>query len=116
MEDSGQTKVVNKGIAGGKGNTREMPGSPNARTPIEHEARKWLIRMDGDAPLTDADKAALREWMNRSPLHRSELARLARFWNQANILTELVGNLESERRASGLRRAVSWKVTILMVA
>src|SRR5689334_9558390 len=62
-----------------------------ARTSIEHEARTWLIRMDGDEPLTESDKHSLREWMARSPVHRSELTRLTKFWNDANILVELTG-------------------------
>ena len=62
-----------------------------ARKPIEHEARKWLIRMDGDEPLTEAERHSLREWMARSPAHRAELTRLTKFWNNANILTELTG-------------------------
>lgn len=70
---------------------------PGARTSIQRQARKWLIRMDGDERLTRAEKEDLREWMSRSALHRKELVRLARFWNQANILTELVGCFGSKR-------------------
>ena len=62
-----------------------------ARTSIEHEARKWLIRMDGDEPLTEAEKHSLREWMARSQAHRAELTRLTKFWEDANILTTLTG-------------------------
>ena len=57
-----------------------------ARASIEHEARKWLIRIDSEEPLTDAEKHAWTEWLDRSPLHREEFARLTRFWNEANIL------------------------------
>jgi ferric-dicitrate binding protein FerR (iron transport regulator) len=60
-----------------------------ARNSIEHQARKWLIRMDGDEPLSNTEKEALREWMRRSASHRGELTRVARFWDRANILTEL---------------------------
>jgi ferric-dicitrate binding protein FerR (iron transport regulator) len=73
-------------------------GEPGARTSLQRQARKWLIRMDGDERLTEAEKEALREWMSRSALHRKELVRLAKFWGQANILTELVGCFESKRR------------------
>ena len=51
--------------------------------------------MDGDEPLTESDKDSLREWMARSPAHRSELTRLAKFWSDANILTELCGEQHS---------------------
>ena len=75
-----------------------------AWTSIQRQARKWLVRMDGDEPLAKAEKAALREWISRSALHRKELARLAEFWNQANILTELVGCFECKRRKHERRR------------
>jgi ferric-dicitrate binding protein FerR (iron transport regulator) len=73
-------------------------GEPGAWTLIQRQARKWLVRMDGDKRLTEAEKEALREWMSRSARHRKELVRLAKFWNQANILTGLVGCFESRRR------------------
>jgi transmembrane sensor len=88
----------------------------NARTAIEHEARKWLIRMDGDEPLTDTERAALKDWMSRSKLHRSELVRLCNFWSGANILTDLVGSLESARRQRKEHRSLGWRPTILMAA
>jgi transmembrane sensor len=87
-----------------------------ARTSIEYEARRWLIRMDGDEPLTDTENAALREWMNRSTLHRNELARLGKFWIKANILSELVGGVEFERREHESRRGTSLQRTTLMTA
>jgi transmembrane sensor len=85
-----------------------------ARSSIERQARNWLIRMDGDEPLTEAGKKALKEWMGRSALHRAELVRLARFWNQANILTELVAGVESKRGERKRRRGPSWGLTILI--
>ena len=88
----------------------------DARTSIEQQAAKWLIRMDGDEPLTDLEKEALREWMGRSPLHRRELTRLARFWKEANILTELVGAIESEVRVRKRRRRIARIRTILVAA
>ena len=59
------------------------------RSAIAAEAREWLIRLDGDTPLSDEETAALREWAGRSPAHRQELKRVSRFWENANILTEL---------------------------
>ena len=60
-----------------------------AAASIEDQAREWLVRMDGDKPLSAAERQALQEWMARSTAHRSELVRIAKFWKQANILTEL---------------------------
>ena len=75
-----------------------------ARISIERQAQEWLIRMDGDKPLSISEKLALREWMNRSALHREEFIRIARFWNQANVLTELAVYLESLAREPSRRR------------
>ena len=80
-----------------------------ARTSIERQAQEWLIRMDGDEPLSTSERDALREWMSRSSAHGDELIRVARFWNQANVLTELAVFKESlarERNRRRMRRAV----------
>ena len=85
------------------GNIVEFGG----RTSIERQAQEWLIRMDGDEPLNASEKESFRGWMNRSPAHREELIRIARFWNQANVLTELAASLEplaQERRSRLMRR------------
>lgn len=74
-----------------------------AKTTGERQAREWLIRLDGDAPLTGEELAALREWMARNPAHGEELRRLSRFWKQANILTELavpLGRKDTVRRSA----------------
>jgi transmembrane sensor len=84
-----------------------------ARTSIERQAREWLIRMDKDEPLSDAELAGLREWMARSPMHRQELRRLAKFWEQANVLTELAVALEPVgRRRSGIRAILAASVIV----
>ena len=61
----------------------------SAQASIQQQAREWLIRMDGDAPLSADEVAALRKWAARSPAHQAELQRIAMFWNRANVLTEL---------------------------
>jgi transmembrane sensor len=60
-----------------------------ARVTVERQAREWLIRLDGDRPLTKAEHEELRQWMDHHPSHREELKRIASFWHQANVLTEL---------------------------
>ena len=87
----------------------------DGRVAIEREARKWLIRMDADKRLSGAEREALREWVGRSALHRNELARLSRFWSQANILTELIAGLECDRTGCGTHRRASWMRAILVV-
>lgn len=61
---------------------------------IEQEAADWLIKLDGDAPLSEAELASLKQWMARSPAHRKELLELNQFW-QNNVLTELMVPLTS---------------------
>ena len=86
-----------------------------ARTSIERQAREWLVRMDGDEPLTEAEVEALREWMRRSVLHREELARICTFWGQANVLTELAVCLESAtQKRSG--RSARWATAVALAA
>jgi transmembrane sensor len=59
------------------------------RTAIEEEAGAWLVKLDGDnAPSAD-ELASLREWLERSPVHREQLGSLAELWDEMNVLTEL---------------------------
>ncbi len=80
-----------------------------ARTSVERQAREWLIRMDGDEPLSEAEIQALREWTRRSVLHREELQRICKFWRKANVLAELAVCLESatQRRRNNRGRWVA---------
>jgi transmembrane sensor len=66
------------------------------RKTMEAEARRWLVKLDGDDEPGAKDIAELREWVARSPLHRQELLRISAFWDDANILTELSIPLHSK--------------------
>jgi len=111
--------VVN-GVRFGKRSSTES----SARKSIERQARKWLVRMDGDEPLADWERKALQEWMSRSAFHAGELTRLARLWNRGNVMTELLGGLESQRRerkdtskrAQKKAISTSWTRATLMTA
>ena len=71
--------------------------------------------MDGDEPLTEAEKGSLREWMGRSAIHRSELLRLAKFWDNANVLTELTGTtLVVDPQAGRNSPASGWIPRVLL--
>ena len=83
--------------------TFEHPGT------IEQEAREWLIRLDGDAPLSAQEVAALHAWSERSPAHREELLRITAFWNEANIMTELAIPLYSNAK-KGWGRLGAWQL------
>jgi transmembrane sensor len=76
---------------------------PSVQASIQQQAREWLIRMDGDAPLSAEEYAALRKWASRSPAHQAELQRIAIFWNRANILTELAVPLKRRAAAASIR-------------
>lgn len=73
------------------------------RVSVQQRAREWLIRLDGDDPLTDTERHDLRAWMSQNPSHREELTRLAKYWDQANVLTEL---------AVPLRRTATQQVAV----
>lgn len=88
------------------------------RGAIEDEAREWLIRLDGDTPLSNDEIAALREWAGRSPAHRRELKRISKFWDNANILTELAIPLHgnpAQGSFAGYRLAATAAVFLLAI-
>lgn len=58
------------------------------REVIEQEALEWLIKLDRDTPPSAEMRAALTEWMARSPAHTRELESLGAFWADLS-LTEL---------------------------
>ncbi len=71
------------------------------RKGIEEEAGAWLIKLDGDCAPSAEELASLREWLERSPVHREQLGSLADFWGKMNVLTELAVPLgQPERRAN----------------
>ena len=67
---------------------------------IEIEASDWLAQMDGDQKLSQQELASLKQWMNRSPAHRVEINRQIKFWQQANVLTELAFPLPHKKNQS----------------
>ncbi|PHR59916.1 MAG: hypothetical protein COA43_08080 [Robiginitomaculum sp.] len=85
--------------------------SEAARQLIEDEAGVWLIKLDGDEALSMEGRADLEAWLKRSPLHKKELSRQAREWEQMNVLTELsvpLGAREGKRHARPFFRKLSF--------
>src|SRR5690242_13378646 len=68
------------------------------REAVEAQAREWLIRLDGDTPLTPAERESLQRWASQSAAHREELLRIAAFWSEADLLAELA---TQQRRPHG---------------
>ena len=67
---------------------------------IKEESARWLIRLDGDDPLSAQEEEELRAWLNRSDAHREQLHKLAGLWGKMNVLTELAVPLGSVSRRS----------------
>jgi len=70
------------------------------RNAIAEEAGVWLIKLDGDQVPSAEELDDLREWLERSPVHREELNSLATFWDKMNVLTELAVPLEKPQTQS----------------
>lgn len=64
------------------------------RKASEEEAAAWLVKLDGDREPSAEELQSLREWLERSPVHREQLSSLADFWGKMNVLTELAVPLE----------------------
>lgn len=60
---------------------------PDLRT-IEAEASAWIARLDCD-DACEEDRAAFREWRNRSAQHQEIAARLSSVWSELYVLKEL---------------------------
>lgn len=79
---------------------------------VQSEAEAWIVKLDGAESLTDTDRAALREWLSRSPLHRQALEQANRFWGN-NILAELA--MPEQSKVSGWGRS-AWAASLAAVA
>src|SRR5690606_604872 len=77
------------------------------RSTIHQQAAEWLIRLDGDDPLTSEEREQLRLWLAASPAHREQLRRLAELWSNMNVLTELAVPLD--RGAFRLAKVRFWR-------
>ena len=82
---------------------------PDRRT-VEAEAGAWLIRLDGDEALSADEREELETWLALSPAHGKELRDLARFWDRANVLTELAIPLDKPRQEARHLRAEGMRV------
>lgn len=83
---------------------------------IREESARWLIRLDGDDPLSAQEEEELRAWLNRSDAHREQLHKLAGLWGKMNVLTELAVPLGSVSRRSPVLRATWLAASTAVVA
>lgn len=77
---------------------------------IEQEAVAWVSRMDYDDALTKIEQEDLREWINRSPLHRTTLHEMAGQWEELNVLTELAVPLSHPTPSKPSNTARYWRL------
>ncbi|NIB38117.1 FecR family protein [Pseudomaricurvus alkylphenolicus] len=88
-----------------------------AKDTINEEAAAWLIRLDGDEPLSAGDREEMQAWMARSTQHRDKLAELARLWGKLNVLTELSVPMATpaSKRQSRIRSVLPVAASVLLV-
>lgn len=89
---------------------------------VNQEACAWIAKMHDNSPLPPEQEAALRQWLRQSPAHKQELKRMAKRWEEMNVLTELavpVGAQENKRSSqwvwpSGLAAAALLFVVVVL--
>lgn len=89
------------------------------RSTIAQQAAAWLIRLDGEEPLTPHERRELEQWMASSPAHRERLVGMAELWGSMNVLTELAVPLdryERRPRISRYRRPLQGIAAAIVVA
>lgn len=74
----------------------------HAKKSNRDEAIAWMARLDSDKGLTDAEDAALREWLQGSMANRKAMHELAGMWDKANVLTELAVPLSASSQAASV--------------
>ena len=57
---------------------------------IEQQAADWLLRLDTEQGPSRADIAELRDWLKRSPGHKTEFQRLTQYWLCTNLPADLI--------------------------
>ena len=84
---------------------------------IEAEAAAWVARFDA-GEVSAKDQAAFQEWLNRSALHRDDIADFGKLWSEFDTLGSLTDKAESPQGASvrdsqptTLKRARPWLAT-----
>lgn len=67
------------------------------RNAVNDEACEWLVRLDGEKPLSGDELRELVAWLKRSPAHRDALERHARLWDRMDTLAVLAVPLGRSR-------------------
>jgi transmembrane sensor len=74
---------------------------------INREACEWIAKLhDGDP--SPQELSALEAWMKQSPEHSAELRRMAKRWDELNVLTELAVSVEVSSANRISKRLFFW--------
>lgn len=60
---------------------------------INQEACDWVAKINTAEP-TAAEAELLKQWINQSPAHEAEIKKMAKLWDELNILTELAVSVD----------------------
>ncbi len=94
---------------------------------LKSQAWDWVIRLDGDEPLSDAEKAEFKAWLSSDPNRIDEIYRLNSRWHQVFLteladLTELkstpvkpVSNRQQSRLSQALNPAAGFAFICLLI-
>ena len=82
-----------------------MSDTHSNNSDLAQEACAWIAQIESES-MTACDHIAFEEWLDRSPAHRAELLRFARFSNDLNLLTEMA---EPLREAANKKRQLAVK-------
>lgn len=88
----------------------------NQRRQIRREAEDWIILLDRGEKFTDQDKASLREWMARSPVHIQELKSANRFWQNQELTCLMVPMASSATSSFSITRMSAYAACLLLGA
>ena len=74
---------------------------------VEAEAAGWIARLDRGG-LSEDDRLALREWLDRSPEHYESLSRFAAIWKELDGLADILGETGAPVPACEAERKQRW--------
>ena len=62
---------------------------PSTAAEIKEAACEWLIKLDGDEPITPTQMEELQQWVQGNPAHRQALERVSVLWDRMDVLAQL---------------------------
>ena len=92
-------------------NTKPNTGKTGENTVVEllvpntaeAQAYQWLAKLDADETSAE-DMAAFKQWINQSEQHRVEFENILTFWNELNVLTQVITPREKARQLAAAKK------------